>query len=71
MKEKVILAYSGGLDTTAIIPWLKENFDYDVVIFKISDKNSITHEIKIDLSNSTSNSLRGSLLNLPDSQTTI
>lgn len=31
MKEKVILAYSGGLDTTAIIPWLQENFDYDVV----------------------------------------
>ena len=31
MKEKVILAYSGGLDTTAMIPWLKENFDFDVV----------------------------------------
>lgn len=31
MKEKVVLAYSGGLDTTAIIPWLKENFDYDVI----------------------------------------
>ena len=31
MKEKVVLAYSGGLDTTAIIPWLKENYDYDVV----------------------------------------
>lgn len=31
MKEKIILAYSGGLDTTAIIPWLKENFDYDVI----------------------------------------
>ena len=30
-KEKVILAYSGGLDTTAIIPWLKENYDYEVV----------------------------------------
>ena len=30
-KEKVILAYSGGLDTTAIIPWLKETYDYDVV----------------------------------------
>ena len=28
MKEKVVLAYSGGLDTTAIIPWLKEKFDY-------------------------------------------
>ena len=31
MKEKVVLAYSGGLDTTAIIPWLKETYDYDVV----------------------------------------
>ena len=31
MKEKVVLAYSGGLDTTAIIPWLKEHFNYDVV----------------------------------------
>ena len=30
-KEKVILAYSGGLDTTAIIPWLKENYDYEVI----------------------------------------
>ena len=30
-KEKVVLAYSGGLDTTALIPWLKENFNYDVV----------------------------------------
>ena len=31
MAEKVILAYSGGLDTTAIIPWLKETYQYDVV----------------------------------------
>ena len=31
MKEKVVLAYSGGLDTTTIIPWLKENFGYDVI----------------------------------------
>ena len=30
-KEKVVLAYSGGLDTTAIIPWLKETYDYDVI----------------------------------------
>ncbi len=30
-KEKVILAYSGGLDTTAIIPWLKENYNFDVI----------------------------------------
>ncbi len=30
-KEKVVLAYSGGLDTTIIIPWLKENYDCDVI----------------------------------------
>lgn len=30
-KDKVVLAYSGGLDTTAIIPWLKENYGYDVI----------------------------------------
>ena len=29
--EKVVLAYSGGLDTTTIIPWLKEHFGYDVI----------------------------------------
>lgn len=29
--DKVVLAYSGGLDTTAIIPWLKENYGYEVV----------------------------------------
>ena len=31
MKEKVVLAYSGGLDTTATIPWLIETFDYEVI----------------------------------------
>ena len=31
MSEKVVLAYSGGLDTTAIIPWLKENYNYEVI----------------------------------------
>jgi argininosuccinate synthase len=30
-KEKVLLAYSGGLDTSIIIPWLKENYDYEVI----------------------------------------
>ena len=30
-KDKVVLAYSVGLDTTAIIPWLKETYDYDVI----------------------------------------
>ena len=31
MPEKIVLAYSGGLDTSIIIPWLKENYAYDVV----------------------------------------
>jgi argininosuccinate synthase len=32
-KEKVILAYSGGLDTSVILPWLKETYGYDVIAF--------------------------------------
>ena len=31
--KKVVLAYSGGLDTSAIVPWLKENYDCEVVAF--------------------------------------
>lgn len=31
MKKKIALAYSGGLDTTVIVPWLKENYDCEVV----------------------------------------
>lgn len=31
MKDKVVLAYSGGLDTSVIIPWLKENYDLEVI----------------------------------------
>jgi len=31
MKKKVVLAYSGGLDTTAIIAWLKETYDYEII----------------------------------------
>ena len=30
-KEKIVLAYSGGLDTSIIIPWLRENYSYDVI----------------------------------------
>ncbi|NMA14007.1 MAG: argininosuccinate synthase, partial [Clostridia bacterium] len=31
MSKKVILAYSGGLDTSIIIPWLKETYGYEVI----------------------------------------
>src|SRR5690348_13695566 len=31
MSEKVVLAYSGGLDTSIIIPWLRENYGCEVI----------------------------------------
>ncbi len=35
MADKVILAYSGGLDTSVAIPWLKENYGFDVVALAV------------------------------------
>ncbi|QCI26599.1 argininosuccinate synthase [Buchnera aphidicola (Thelaxes californica)] len=32
-KKKVVLAYSGGLDTSAIIPWIKEKYKFEVIAF--------------------------------------
>ncbi len=32
-KKTIVLAYSGGLDTSAIIPWLKERYDAEVVAY--------------------------------------
>lgn len=32
-KNKVVLAYSGGLDTSAIIPWIRENYSLEVIAF--------------------------------------
>ena len=31
--KKVVLAYSGGLDTSVIVPWLKENYGCEVICF--------------------------------------
>ncbi len=31
--KKIVLAYSGGLDTSVILPWLKETYGYDVIAF--------------------------------------
>jgi argininosuccinate synthase len=35
MSKKVVLAYSGGLDTSIIIPWLKENYGYEVIAMAV------------------------------------
>ena len=45
MKEKVVLAYSGGLDTTAIIPWLKEHFGYEVKIGRASCRERVSSPV--------------------------
>ena len=39
--NKVVLAYSGGLDTSAIVPWLKENYNCEVIAF-VADVGRIT-----------------------------
>ena len=31
--NKIILAYSGGLDTTVILKWLQENYDAEVITY--------------------------------------
>src|SRR6266581_995138 len=43
MPEKVVLAYSGGLDTSIIIPWLKENYSSDVIamVGDVGGRNAI------------------------------
>ena len=35
MSKKVVLAYSGGLDTTVILHWLKEKYDYEVIAVSV------------------------------------
>ncbi|EPH5255774.1 argininosuccinate synthase [Vibrio cholerae] len=43
--RKVVVAYSGGLDTSVIIPWLKENYDCEVVAF-VADVGQGDEELK-------------------------
>jgi Argininosuccinate synthase len=35
-KEKIVLAYSGGLDTSVCIKWLQDKYNYDVVALSIN-----------------------------------
>ena len=43
--KKVVVAYSGGLDTSVIIPWLKENYDCEVIAF-VADVGQGEHELE-------------------------
>lgn len=43
--KKVVLAYSGGLDTSAIVPWLKENYGCEVVAF-VADVGQDAEELE-------------------------
>ena len=53
MKKKIVLAYSGGLDTSIILKWLQENYDADVICYtadvgqEIDRKKIITERKKI------------------------
>lgn len=47
MKEKVVLAYSGGLDTSIVIPWIKENYNFDVIAVCVNvGQNEDIEEVK-------------------------
>ena len=47
--KKVVLAYSGGLDTSAIVPWLKENYGCEVIAF-VADVGQGAEELEgVDL----------------------
>ncbi len=35
MQDKLILAYSGGLDTSVMVPWIRERYGYDIVTFTV------------------------------------
>ncbi len=43
--KKVVLAYSGGLDTSAIIPWLKESYDNCEIIAFCADVGQVEEEL--------------------------
>ena len=51
MKQKIVLAYSGGLDTSIILKWLQENYNAEVIAYTANigqeiDKNKIIRKAK-------------------------
>ena len=50
-KRKIVLAYSGGLDTSIILKWLQENYDAEVICYTADicqeiDRNKIFRNAK-------------------------
>ena len=56
-KKKIVLAYSGGLDTSIILKWLQENYDAEVICYtadvgqEIDRKKIITNAKKFGVKN--------------------
>ena len=56
-KKKIVLAYSGGLDTSIILKWLQENYNAEVIAYtadigqKIDKKKIITNAKKLGVKN--------------------
>ncbi|MBD1133662.1 argininosuccinate synthase, partial [Pelagibacterales bacterium SAG-MED44] len=44
MKKKIVLAYSGGLDTSIILKWLQENYDAEVICYTADVGQEIDRE---------------------------
>jgi argininosuccinate synthase len=56
-KKKIVLAYSGGLDTSIILKWLQENYDAEVICYtadvgqEIDRKKIIRNPIRLGVKN--------------------
>ena len=56
-KKKIVLAYSGGLDTSIILKWLQENYDAEVICYtadvgqEIDRKKIITNAKRLGVKN--------------------
>ena len=56
-KRKIVLAYSGGLDTSIILKWLQENYDAEIIAYtadigqKMDKKKIISNAKKLGVKN--------------------
>ena len=49
-RDKVILAYSGGLDTSVMVPWIGEKYNLDVIAFTVDlGQGEALDEVKVSI----------------------